>query len=136
MNRDKLISDLVRDEGLRTDIYVDTVGKLTIGCGRNLTDNGILKQEAMLMLGNDIDNVEAELDHRVPWWRGMPVDAQLALANMCFNLGWPRLSKFKNMLRHLEDGLYDSAADEALDSKWSKQVGDRARRVSELIRNS
>ncbi len=136
MNRDRLIADLTRDEGMRTELYADTVGKQTIGVGRNLTDNGITKQEALLMLGNDIDNVEAELDHRVPWWRDMPVDAQLALANMCFNLGWPRLSKFVNMLAALEVGNYRIAADQALDSRWAEQVGGRAMRIAESFRNA
>lgn len=136
MNRGLLIADLVRDEGMRTEIYTDTVGKITVGVGRNLTDNGIRKSESDLMLSNDIDDTEAELDSRIPWWRDLPADAQRALANMCFNLGWPRLSKFVNMLAALEAGSYDNAADAALDSIWAEQVGERAIRIAELLRSA
>lgn len=88
------------------------------------------------MLTNDLDMVEAELDFRVDWWRGMSADAQRALANMCFNLGWPRLSGFKKMLSALAAHDYNEAADQALDSRWAQQVGARAVRVTELMRSA
>ncbi len=136
MNKEQLIQDLIVDEDLRTALYRCTAGKTTIGIGRNLTDNGIRKNEAMFMALNDIEDVESELNSHAPWWREMPEQAQRALANMCFNLGWPRLSKFQNMLNDLENRRYDSAAEEALDSRWAEQVGERAHRIADLIRNA
>ena len=58
---------------------------------------------------------------------------QRALLNMCFNLGWPRLSGFKEMLLCLQAGSYARAAEEAKDSKWARQVGDRALRIAKLF---
>lgn len=136
MNKDKLIEDLIRDEGMKTDLYEDTVGKLTIGVGRNLTDRGVDEAEAMFMLMNDIAIVEKELDHRIPWWRDLPDDAQRALANLMFNMGWPTLSKFVLALAALQVRNYKDAADEFLESRWATQVGRRAIRVTDLIRNA
>lgn len=136
MNKEQLIQDLISDEGLKTEPYIDTVGKTTIGVGRNLDDNGISQAEAMFMLTNDIEMVETELDARLDWWRGLPDDAQRALCNMTFNLGWPRLSKFEKMLAALKDRDFEEAAAQALASKWATQVGQRAIRIAQLFRNA
>lgn len=66
MNRDRLKAQLVIDEGLRLRPYRDSVGKLTIGCGRNLDDVGITAAEAMMLLDNDVSRVERELVARLP----------------------------------------------------------------------
>lgn len=126
----KLRDDLIRDEGLRLKPYKDTVGKFSIGVGRNLDDNGINEREALMMLDADLEWVRDDLDRNAPWWRRMPEPAQRALMNQCFNMGWPKLSAFRNMLAALQAADYETAADEALDSRWSKQVGDRARRIA------
>lgn len=132
----KLKSDLERDEGLRLKPYKDTVGKLTIGIGRNLDDVGISESEARHLLGNDIEWVTEELDANMPWWRTMPEPAQRALANMAFNLGMPTLKLFLNMLAALQAGDYEKAAVEALDSRWARQVKCRADRIAALYRSA
>lgn len=134
MDVDKLYQELRRDEAERTKPYVDSVGKVSIGVGRNLDDVGVRPDEIQLMLKNDVADVIYDLDTRYPWWRKMTTARQNALANMCFNLGIVRLSGFKNMLALLALGKYDQAAAEALNSKWAGQVGDRAKRIAELFR--
>jgi lysozyme len=131
---DALTADLIRDEGLKLKPYTDTVGKLTIGIGRNLTDRGISRQEALVLARNDVDAAAAELDRFAPWWRSASEARRRALLNMTFNMGWPRVSGFAAMLAALQAGDYGAAADAALDSVWARQVGARALRVSELIR--
>ncbi len=111
MNKEQLIQDLILDEGLKTDPYEDTVGKLTIGVGRNLTDRGISQAEAMFLLANDIEIVEVELDARLSWWRDMPDDVQRALANLAFNMGVPTLLNFVQALAALQERDFDKAAD-------------------------
>jgi len=134
MDREQLFDDLVRDEGLKLEIYKCTAGKLTIGVGRNIEDRGITTSEARLLLANDVDIISDELTTKFAWWVSMPEPAQRALANMAFNLGVPRLSQFKNMLAALEKGDYNLAAKEALNSNWAKQVGDRANRIAKVFR--
>ncbi len=126
-------ADLVRDEGLRLKPYRDSVGKLSIGVGRNLDDVGIAEAEAEILLGNDISRAMADLDRALPWWRGLSPPRQRALLNMAFNLGLPRLLGFREMLADLERGDGAGAARAAIDSRWAKQVGARAQRLAMLL---
>ncbi len=128
-----LIHDLIRDEGLCLKPYQCTAGKLTIGVGRNLEDRGISEDEVGYLLKNDIAGVLDDLDRNISWWRGLGRPQRLALANMAFNLGWPRLSRFKNMLAALKAGDAEKAAHEALDSRWAEQVGARAKRIADQL---
>lgn len=130
-----LVADLVRDEGRRYKPYRDTEGYLTVGVGRNLDARGLSDDEIDLMLSNDLKWVIHDLDRNLPWWRDMPSSKQRALANMAFNLGYPRLSGFKKMLAALKDGDWNEAATQALDSRWARQVGARAERIAALIRS-
>jgi lysozyme len=134
MNR--LLNDLIRDEGLRLQPYRDTVGKLTIGIGRNIDDNGITETEALLLAAHDIETVRRELRKECPWYTKAPEQVQRGLENMCYNMGWPRLSQFKLMLGALENKHYETAAIEALDSRWARQVGARATRIADLFRSA
>ena len=134
MDHNQLLADLESDEGVRLEPYRDSVGKLTIGIGRNLDDKGISKAEALFMLDADVYDALRDLDLNAKWWRRMSDWRMRALANMSFNLGWTRLAGFKKMLAALERRDYHTAADEALDSKWAQQVGERALRIAALFR--
>jgi lysozyme len=134
MNRDALATQLMADEGVVLKPYRCTAGKLTIGVGRNLEDIGISKEEAMVLLANDIARVEAQLDARFPWWRKMSESRQMAFANFAFNVGIGTVLTFKNTLAAMERGDYEAAAKGLEDSRWYSQVGNRAKRVVELIR--
>ncbi|MDE1145655.1 MAG: glycoside hydrolase family protein [Azospirillaceae bacterium] len=129
-----LVTDLRRDEGVRLKPYTDTVGKLTIGVGRNLTDTGLSAAEVDVLLTNDITAVADGLERSLPWSRALSEARQRALANMAFNMGLPTLLTFHTTLGHLQAGRFDQAADAALASKWASQVGGRAQRVAALIR--
>lgn len=131
---EKLKAQLEVDEGRRKRIYTDTVGKITAGIGRNLSDRDLSDAVIDLMLSEDIAGVEADLDRRLPWWRGMCDARQNVLANMCFNLGIDRLLGFKNTLAMMQAGRYDAAALGMLDSQWARQVGDRAFRLATVMR--
>lgn len=132
--RNELLELLIRDEGFRSKPYRDTVGKLTIGIGRNLTDKGINKDEAVYLCGTDIREVERDLDMNLPWWRSLSVGRQMVLASMCFNMGWPVMSQFKNTIALVKMGEYEKAADAMLLSKWAGQVGKRANRLADMMR--
>lgn len=134
MNRERLIQQLSMDEGLRLKPYIDTVGKITIGIGRNLTDGGITATEALSLCNNDLDTVEAELNSRFPWWTTLSEERREVLANMCFNMGIGKLFGFQNMLTALKAGDYETAAAEMLNSGWASQVGDRAKRLATTMK--
>lgn len=135
MNLSLLIDELERDEGLRLKVYVDSVGVPTIGIGRNLRDRGLSREEAYHLLHNDLEEVSAQLDQRLPWWGRLDDVRQRVLANMCFNLGIAGLMQFERTLALTMTGKYEEAADEMLRSKWAAQVGERAVRLSEMLRH-
>lgn len=134
MDRTKLKAQLTVDEGRKRKIYVDTVGKITGGVGRNLTDRGFSDDEIDLMLENDIDLVESQLDKHLPWWRQMNDARQNVLLNMGFNMGISKLLGFANTLTFMKGGRYDAAADGMLSSLWAKQVGRRANRLAMMMK--
>ncbi|MDR5802124.1 glycoside hydrolase family protein [Caballeronia sp. LZ001] len=129
-----LVAELKRDEGVRLKPYTDTVGKLTIGVGRNLTDVGISDDECTTLLQNDIDKTVAALDRTLPWWRNLNPVRQRVLVNMAFNMGMVGLLTFKNTLSAMQNGSYAAAAAGMLASKWATQVGARAERLADMMR--
>ena len=68
-------------------------------------------------------------------WETFPGEVQEVLVNMLFNLGRPRLTKFKNFNAKLLEGDWAGAAPEGLDSLWARQVGARANRLMERLEN-
>lgn len=123
-----------KNEGLKLESYVDTTGHLTVGWGRNLV-NGIRLDEAELMFQNDLKRTVTELE-RQPWYIVQPDHVKNALINMNFNLGIAKLLDFRGMINALIAKNYTLAAQEALDSLWAKQVGDRARQIALMIRQA
>lgn len=133
-----VFDQLKRDEGLRLTPYKDTVGKLTIGYGRNLDDKGITKAEAEYMLTNDLADASVDLRRALPWTDGLDPIRRGVLVNMVFNMGVGNEKKgllsFKGMLAAIQAGHYETAAIHMLASKWAVQVGDRARRLAQQMR--
>src|SRR4030042_478069 len=134
MNKEKLINLLKKHEGIRLKPYLDTVGKLTIGVGRNLDDVGISKDEAEMMLSNDIDRSIYDLNRHLPWWINLDETRQMVLIDMCFNLGISRLLGFENTLKSIASGEYEIASQQMLQSKWAGQVGNRAKKLSQMMK--
>jgi lysozyme len=128
-----LKDQLVRDEELCLKPYTDSVGKLTIGVGRNLTDKGISVQEAQLLLANDISAATAELQTALPWTATLDDVRKGALLNMAFNMGIGGLLEFHDFLSKMQAGNFSGAAGAMLDSLWARQVGARATRLSMQI---
>jgi lysozyme len=127
--------ELIRlHEGERLMPYVDTVGKLSIGVGRNLADKGIRKDEMELMLANDLREAESELLRIFPWAAGLDPVRFYVLEDMVFNMGAPKVQGFVNTMRMVKDGEYEKASVAMLQSKWATQVGNRARRLSKMMR--
>ena len=131
---DTLTAMLIPEEGLRLKPYRDTVGKLTIGVGRNLDDVGISQAEAMAMLANDIARSDAALYKGAPWAKSMDAVRRDVLRDMAFNMGWGSLSKFTSTLMHARSGDYVAAAADMLKSEWAGQVGSRAWTLAKMMK--
>lgn len=125
---------LIKHEGIRLKPYLDSVGKLTIGVGRNLDDVGISEDEALDMLREDIFQARKIVDALVPNAWALSEARRDALINMAFNLGGPRFSSFKKMIAAVNRQDFDEAARQALDSKWASQVGARAHELATMLK--
>ena len=133
MITDALIASVKRHEGLRLKVYKCTAGKNTIGYGRNLDDVGISADEAEYLLKHDLENAEIDAQ-RFPIYEKLNQVRKDVLIEMVFNLGYSRLSGFKKMFAALERKDYDGAANEMLDSKWARDVGERAKTLAYFMR--
>ena len=140
---DKLIAMLKRHEGVKTHPYKDSLGILTIGCGRNISNSerhhglGISEDEIDYMLQNDIERTIKELSREYPWFNEMEDGARRdAIINLHFNLGRARFAGFKKAIGHMENASHEDAALEFLNSRWAKQVKGRAIEVTDMIKTN
>lgn len=150
MNNDTMISDLIRDEGLRLSPYRDTKNYLTTGIGRCLDTNPLTPEEvafvghgcrrapiteaqARYLCANDIKRVSLRLTRNLSWWSQQPEAIQRVLVNMAFNLGIPGLMTFQNTLAAIREGRYADAAKGMRSSLWARQVKGRAERLAQIV---
>ena len=129
----RLFLQLERHEGVALKPYTDTVGKVTIGVGRNLTDMGITEEESDALLVHDIERVTQELNAAFPWFVDLDMVRQAALVNIGF-MGLTRLRTFRKALKAMAHEDYERASREFADSKWARQVGQRAVELCAQIR--
>jgi len=116
---------IIKHEAIVLHPYIDSVGKETIGVGHNLTDNGISTDAAMFILDEDIATAKQDLLKIFEDFMELPKDVQAVMIDMMFNLGYSRFSKFKRMIAAIKIRDFKTAAKEAKDSKWCRQVGRR-----------
>ena len=121
------------EEGYRAKPYRCTSGALTIGIGYNL-DAGMPFDEAVLLMRHRIDKIRRALLERLEWFPKLNEARQAALVSMAFQMGIQGLFGFKRALKAVEDGDWDKAGREMLDSKWARQTPKRARRTAYMIR--
>ena len=144
MNKDQLREELADDEGCKYEIYLDHLALPTFGIGHLIKDAdpehgqpvGTPVSEERVRQAFDLDIlVTIEDCHRLyDDFDELPEEAQLVIANMCFNLGYPRLSKFKGMKAGCDARNWHQMADEMVDSRWHDQVPNRAKRLVKRIR--
>lgn len=162
MDKQKLMTQLEIDEGLRLYPYKCTAGRWSIGIGRNFEDNpfsidelifigikgrtfesileelnkkGISRGDALYLLENDVDKVYAQLKKQFSWFEFKPDIVQRVMSNLCFNLGLGRLLGFTKTLNAIKNDRWEIAAKELLNSKFAIQVGERANRLADALRS-
>jgi lysozyme len=119
-------------EDRRTKPYVDTVGKITIGVGRNLTDKGLSDSEIDFLLMNDIRECTDDLKTFL-WWDDLDEVRRNVLIDMRFNLGPSRFRGFRATLAAVAMGDYVTASDQMRKSKWYRQVKGRGERLARMM---
>lgn len=135
MNKDQFIEQLKRHEGFRDKIYLDNVGIATIGWGHALIPGSAMSVEICeKLLDQDIANVERDFEAFDFGLDPNDTVRKYALMNMIFNLGMVRFSGFRKFIAAIKEKAWMKASLEAIDSKWARQVGNRAVELSEMIR--
>jgi lysozyme len=122
------------DEGVRTKVYLDSLGIESIGVGRNLRDKGLSMLEIDFLLENDLTDAERDARSLVVTFDKLTDARKAVLLNMALNLGRTRLAGFKRFLEAIHAEAWEQAAAEMLDSKWAAQTGDRAKRLAQQMR--
>lgn len=144
VNVEKLINDLEVDEGCKFEIYNDHLGYPTFGIGHLITEDDpehgqplgtpISGDRVREAFEKDVDRVRMDCLKLYPNFTDLPDDAQLIIANMMFNMGLPRLSQFKKMKAAVDAGDWEEAANQMEQSRWYRQVTNRAERLIERMR--
>lgn len=138
--------DLIKHEGYKQEIYLDTEGLATFGIGHLVVEqdmeygwpvgtpvekeriDGVFEQDFGIAL-SDAQALFLNFD-------SLPDQVQRVLVNMSFNLGRTRLGRFKKMILAVNEGKYEKAADEMVDSRWYNQVGNRSIELENWMRNA
>jgi len=135
MSTNNIKDQLKRDESEKLFPYKDSVGKITIGVGHNLTDDGIPQTISDALLNYDLQKVYGHLS-TVPWMVKLQSTDNIrwnVLVNMCFNMGFGGLMSFKTFLGLMEQGKWNEAATDGRSTVWYKQVGARAERLMKQL---
>ena len=145
MNIDKLREEIEYDEGSVNEIYLDHLGLATFGIGHLVRKEDpeygwevgtpVDADRCVEAFNTDIETVLSDCKLLYSDFEDLPEEAQRIIANMMFNMGRPRLSKFKGMKRGVDARDWNAAADEMVDSRWYRQVTNRADRLVERMRN-
>jgi len=144
MNIEQLREEIAIDEGVKYEIYLDHLGLPTFGIGHLVRDDdpesgqpvGTVVSEDRVneCFDKDVEIVIDDCRQLYEDFDDLPGEAQLIIANMMFNMGRPRLSQFKGMKRGVDARDWNAAADEMVDSRWYRQVTNRADRLVERMR--
>ena len=145
MDINKLREELERDEGVKYEVYNDHLGFPTFGIGHLIIDSDpeygaaigteVSNDRVKEAFETDVQIVLSDCERLYEEFESLPEEVQLIIANMMFNMGRPRLSKFKGMKRGVDARDWNAAADEMVDSNWYNQVRNRASRLVERMRN-
>lgn len=144
MDLEKLRKEIEADEGCKYDIYLDHLGYPTFGIGHLISTSdpeygkevgaSVSKDRVVQAFNADMDIVLLDCNTLYEDFETLPEEVQHIIANMMFNMGRPRLSKFKGMKAGVDARDWNKAADEMVDSRWYKQVTNRAQRLVDRMR--
>ena len=143
MNLEQLQKDLEVDEGVVYAVYKDHLGYPTFGIGHLILesdpeygqadDTPVTEERVTEAFQSDCEIVLKDCNILYSDFDELPEEVQLIIANMMFNMGRTRLSKFKKMHAGIVEGDWKTAAVEGRDSRWHKQVTNRAERLMERL---
>ena len=136
---ERVKQQLKQDEGVVCEIYLDHLGYKTCGIGHLILETDpehelevgadVNEDRVNELFAQDLDIVLEDCKKAFDKWDDFNFVVQEVLVNMMFNMGRTRLSKFKKMHRAILQGDWKEASIEGRDSRWYKQVTNRAERL-------
>ena len=139
MNIDELREEIQNDEGRVNSVYLDHLNLPTVGIGHLIKESdpehglpvGTVVDDERIneLFDQDIKVTLSECEQLYGNFNNLPEEVQKILANMMFNLGRPRLSKFRKLCKAVADRDWQECAVQMEDSRWHKQVTNRANRL-------
>jgi len=142
MNYDKLMESVKKHEGYRNKVYLDSLGKRTIGYGHLCVEDKWVDGWEYSQV--ELENVlKEDLQYAINQGEGMckdlkiSDDAKFLIIEMIFQLGSAGVQKFRNMWKALKEDPpnYEEASIQMLDSRWAKQTPNRAKEMSDHMRD-
>jgi lysozyme len=130
----EFINFMKQSEGFRSKVYRCPAGKLTIGYGLNLEDRGVTEVQAEYLMIDVIRDVESNLRGNISFWNDLDKTRQEVLIDMAYNMGVAGLMQFRKTLAHIANRDYENASEEMLRSRWASQVGNRATKLSNVMK--
>ena len=145
MNVEKFTEEIKRDEGVKYEVYLDHLGLPTCGIGHLIKEDDpehglevgteIGEERVNELFAKDLETTIDECKKLYYDFDVLPVKAQHIIANMMFNMGRPRLSRFHKMKRAVDNREWEEAATQMLDSRWANQVPNRANRLIQEMKS-
>ena len=129
-----LIADIKRHEGYSKKVYKDTLGYDTIGIGFLIASLELDEDVCDIILERRLKKKEQVLQRKLIFYKDLPQKVKNIIQNMYYQLG-NKLFNFGKTLHYIETGNYRAASIEMLDSLWAKQTPNRAKELSEAMRN-
>ncbi len=146
MDEGKLTELLHRDEGVVDEIYLDHLGFKTFGAGHLVKESDpeftlpvgtkVSSERINECFREDLRTTLFDCERIYPHFYELPENAQMVIASMAFNLGRPKLSKFKNMKAAVDAGNFELASEEMLNSRWAEQLPNRSARLAKMMREA
>jgi lysozyme len=144
MNLEQLSAEIEADEGCVLEVYLDHLGFPTVGVGHLVLESDeewnkpvgtkVSLECVRVLLRDDLVRTASDCGKLYNDFSKLPEEAQLIIANMMFNMGLPRLSKFKKMKEAVDQRRWNEAAAQMKDSKWYRQVTNRAERLCQRMK--
>ena len=145
MNIEEFKKEIEIDEGCKYEIYLDHLNLPTFGIGHLILDSDpesgeevgtpVSEDRVSECFNKDVHTVLSDCEKLYEDFSTLPEEVQRIIANMMFNMGYPRLSKFKGMKAGIDARDWQQAADEMVDSRWYNQVTNRAERLVKRMRS-
>jgi lysozyme len=129
-----LIDSIKKNEGYVGVVYKDKLGIETIGYGFAIKDLELDEDICHEILTRKLKNLDSRINVKFDWFKYMPPKIKDVVMEMCYQMGVYGFSRFKKTIAYLQNKQWKDASVEMLDSRWAEQTPNRARALSDIVK--